>query len=127
MTLQSIRTAYQPFFTFNKKDFWQWFYAGLLIVGNAGQSALLILINSSFNQFFGVLGLPAITYYAFFRAMMPLVIAVSVYTLTAALNAFTVDKLTTHLDDLLTKHYVGRWIKSKAYFGVNFLSKPKVP
>lgn len=99
----------------------------MLVVGNATQAALLILINSCFNQFFGVLGLPIITYYTFFRAIFPLVIAVGGYTLTAAFNAFTVDKLTAHLDNLLTKHYVGRWIRSKAYFGVNFISKPKVP
>lgn len=99
----------------------------MLVVGNATQAALLILINSCFNQFFGVLGLPVITYYTFFRAIFPLVIAVGGYTLTAAFNAFTVDKLTVHLDNLLTKHYVGRWIRSKAYFGVNFISNPKVP
>lgn len=126
MALQSIKKAYQPFFTFTRKDLWQWFLASMLVLGNASQAALLILINSSFNQFFGVLGLPVITYYTFFRAIMPLVAAVSFYTLTAAFNAFTVDKLTSHLDDLLTKHYVTRWINSKAYFGVHFLVQPKV-
>ncbi len=126
MALQSIKKAYQPFFSFSRKDLWQWFLASMLVLGNASQAALLILINSSFNQFFGVLGLPVITYYSFFRAIMPLVAAVSFYTLTAAFNAFTVDKLTSHLDDLLTKHYVTRWINSKAYFGVHFLVQPKV-
>lgn len=127
MALQSIRLAYQPFFTFDRKDVYQWVLAAMLVIGNATQAALLILINSCFNQFFGVLGLPVITYYTFFRAIFPLVIAVGGYTLTAALNAFTVDKLTTHLDNLLTRHYVGRWIRSKAYFGVNFIPKPKIP
>lgn len=98
----------------------------MLVVGNASQAALLLVISSCFNQFFGVLGLPVITYYTFFRAIFPLVLAVSAYTLTAAFNAFTVDKLTTHLDNLLTKHYVVRWIKSKANFGVHFLAQPKV-
>ncbi len=98
----------------------------MLVVGNATQAALLIFINNCFNQFFGVLGLPVITYYTFFRAIFPLVIAVGGYTLTAAFNAFLVDKLTAHLDNLLTKHYVGRWIRSKAYFGVNFIPNPKV-
>lgn len=57
---------------------------------------------------------------------MPLVFAVGTYTISAAFNAYIVDKLTTHLDNLLTKHYVTRWIYSKAYFGVHFLSQPKV-
>ncbi|MGE3320061.1 MAG: ATP-binding cassette domain-containing protein [Candidatus Berkiella sp.] len=126
MALQSITKAYQPFFTWSRKDIWQWFLAAMLVIGNASQAAMLLVISSCFNQFFGVLGLPVITYYTFFRAIMPLVIAVSGYTLTAALNAFTVDKLTTHLDNLLTKHYVVRWIKSKANFGVHFLPQPKV-
>ena len=127
MALQSIRAAYRPFFTWSKKDWWQWFLAGMLVLGNLSQAALLIFINSCFNQFYGVLGLPVITYYTFFRAMMPLVFAVGTYTISAAFNAYVVDKLTTHLDNLLTKHYVTRWIYSKAYFGVHFLPQPKVP
>ncbi len=126
MALHTIREAYRPFFTWSRKDWWQWFLAGMLVLGNASQAALLIVINATFNQFFGVLGLPVITYYSFARAIFPLVVAVVGYTLTAAFNAFIVDKLTTYLDDLLTKHYVARWIDSKASFGVHFLPQPKV-
>lgn len=97
----------------------------MLVLGNLCQAAILVLISACFNQFFGVLGLPVITYYAFFRAMMPLVVAVSGYTLTAAFNAYIVDKLTSFLDDLLTKHYVSRWINSKSYFGARFLPHSK--
>jgi len=126
VALQSIRKAYQPFFSWSRKDGRQWVLAGMLVIGNASQAAILILINSCFNQFFGVLGLPVITYYTFFRAIMPLVVAVGGYTITAAFNAYVVDKLTTHLDNLLTKYYVARWIHSKVYFGVHFLTQPKV-
>lgn len=126
MALNSITKAYKPFFTWSRKDLWQWFLSALLVIGNASQAAILLLISSCFNQFYGVLGLPVITYYAFFRAILPLVVAVSSYTITAAFNAYIVDKLTTHLDNLLTKHYVVRWIKSKANFGVHFLPQPKV-
>lgn len=126
MALKSILEIYKPYFHFKKSNRWQWVLVGLIIIGNISQACFFVMINYCFNNIFTVLAAPVLSYSLLYRAIGEYLLAVAVYTGTAFLNLLATEKLIYHLNLVIIKDYVSKWMDSKTYFGANFLPKRKV-
>jgi len=126
VSLRSVIEIYKPFFTRRTSTAWQWVYIALLFVGNITQAILIVVINTSFNYFFGILIAPSLSLPVLFWSVAYYLAAVAGYTFTAWLNSFAGDKLINHLNQVVTDNFLTRWMQSKTYYGANFLSKRKI-
>jgi putative ATP-binding cassette transporter len=98
----------------------------LLVIGNMAQAIFIVVTNTFFNQFFGLLFAPQLSYALIFEATLYYLLAVGGYTFTAGMNSYVGDKLTHILNVTFTNSLFEKWINSKSYFGSNFLKKRKV-
>ncbi len=126
MSYQNVYRLFRPYFSISKKNIKQWTLLGLLIFGNICQALLIVLLNTSFSHFFGVLNLPVITYRLLFYSIAQYLLVLFIYTLSAFANSYIAEKLTYHLYNVMSKTFLNRWFLSKAYYRANFLEKQKI-
>lgn len=126
MSLLAIHRLYQPYFTFQRQNLKQWILLLLLILGNVSQAGLLVLLNTFFSHFFGVLSLSLITYQILLRSVAEYLFVLFIYTLNAFANSYIAEKLTYHLYNRMSKSFLAKWFQSKVYYGGNFLGKNQV-
>ncbi|MBS0286288.1 MAG: ATP-binding cassette domain-containing protein [Proteobacteria bacterium] len=122
MSLVSIFHHYWPFLKQRKN----WRSLSLLMLGNAIQAIFIVITNSSFNLFFGLLVSGVYTPTGLMFAVLQYAVAVGVYTYTAGKNSYVGDQLIQSLNHDVTHFYVDKWMQTKAYFGSNFIQGPKV-
>ncbi|MBI2790826.1 MAG: ATP-binding cassette domain-containing protein [Gammaproteobacteria bacterium] len=125
MSLQSVIDIYQPFLRQPSQPL-KWLLMALLVIGNMAQAILIVVTNVLFNQFFALLFISQFSYALIFEATFYYLLAVAGYTFTAGMNSYIGDKLSHILNVTFTNTFFEKWIKSKAYFGSNFLKKRKV-
>lgn len=126
MSLAAVINLYRPFIKSKQNSTKRSLLIGLLVLGNITQAILIVVINTLFNNFLGILIAPQFTFVALAWAALYYVIAMGIYFINAGLNSYIGDKLIHHLNMMVTKSFLERWMNSKAYFGANFLSKRKV-
>ncbi len=115
MSLKSIIEHYRPYF--NKKKY----SLSLLVLGNIIQAIFIVIINTCFNNFFGLLVGGAFTPWGLCLALFQYLASVAMLTFTAGINSYIGDKLIHSLNQDVTRENLDKWMDTKAYFGANFI------
>ena len=126
MSIRRILSVYKPFFSLKRENARQLFLTTFLFLGNIFQACLFFTITCYFNYLFTLLGAPVLSASLLLGAVLEYFMAATLYTLVAAMNSMLVFKLTNHLNEIIEKTYVRRWIDSQTFFKAKFLPAQNV-
>lgn len=118
---RAVLEIYKPYFSLRKENAKELMLVGLMILGNIFQACMIVVINTAFNQFFGILSLPGLTYTEVFKSIGQFLLTVSIFVGTAALNGLMADTLIHRLNRFTVPHYFKRWLQTKAHYRTKFI------